>query len=309
MKKLKAFVDSTIFQNVILIVIVINSIIMGLQTSKTIVANAGNVLEILDYVCLAIFIVEIILKLIAYGGKFFVDAWNWFDVIVIICSVISGLAFLKVLRVFRIFRVFRTLKALKGLKAMRLVSRLDKLRMIIGAIGKSIPGISWTAVLLLLIYYIFGLIGTTLFGEAFPDWFGTLGKSIYTLFQVMTLESWSMGISRPVMEAFGWAWVYFVPFVLISSFVVMNVVVGIVVNSISEVQEQLAKEREERATAKAVKGAADKLESGMNEININDSAASDETSGKESDKDSEKEVLRKELEQLKAQIAKIEKLL
>lgn len=297
MKKLRSLVDSNGFQNAILIVIIINSIIMGLQTSKTIVANVGNVLEILDYICLAIFIVEILLKLIAYGGKFFTDAWNWFDVIVIICSVISGLAFLKVLRVFRIFRVFRTLKALKGLKAMRLVSRLDKLRMIIGAIGKSIPGISWTAVLLLLIYYIFGIIGTTLFGEAFPDWFGTLGKSIYTLFQVMTLESWSMGISRPVMEAFGWAWVYFVPFVLISSFVVMNVVVGIVVNSISEVQEQLAKEREERATAKAEKKA------GAESIKASSDA---ETATSE---EVDKENLKLELEALKAQIAKIEKML
>ncbi len=133
---------------------------------------------------------------------------------------------------------------------MRLVSRLDKLRMIIGAIGRSIPGISWSAVLLLLIYYIFALIGTTLFGEAFPDWFGSIAKSLYTLFQVMTLESWSMGISRPVMEVFGWAWVYFVPFVLISSFVIMNVVVGIVVNSISEVQAELSagkKKKEETA--------------------------------------------------------------
>jgi len=300
MKKLRALVDSNGFQNAILIVIVINSIIMGLQTSKTIVANIGNVLEIIDYICLAIFIVEILLKLIAYGGKFFTDAWNWFDVIVIICSVISGLAFLKVLRVFRIFRVFKTLKALKGLKAMRLVSRLDKLRMIIGAIGKSIPGISWTAVLLLLIYYIFGIIGTTLFGEAFPDWFGTLGKSIYTLFQVMTLESWSMGISRPVMEAFGWAWVYFVPFVLISSFVVMNVVVGIVVNSISEVQEQLAKEREERAAAKAEK------KNGAEEAS---SIAAEDKTGVETSEDINKEDLKKELEALKVQIAKIEQLL
>lgn len=300
MKKLRALVDSNGFQNAILIVIVINSIIMGLQTSKTIVANIGNVLEIIDYICLAIFIVEILLKLIAYGGKFFTDAWNWFDVIVIICSVISGLAFLKVLRVFRIFRVFKTLKALKGLKAMRLVSRLDKLRMIIGAIGKSIPGISWTAVLLLLIYYIFGIIGTTLFGEAFPDWFGTLGKSIYTLFQVMTLESWSMGISRPVMETFGWAWVYFVPFVLISSFVVMNVVVGIVVNSISEVQEQLAKEREERAAAKAEK------KNGAEEAS---SIAAEDKTGVETSEDINKEDLKKELEVLKAQIAKIEQLL
>lgn len=304
MKKYREFIDSASFQNTILIIIIINSIIMGLQTSKTVVSSIGNVLEILDYICLGIFIIEILLKLVAYGGKFFTDAWNWFDVIVVVCSVFSGLAFLKVLRVFRIFRVFRTLKALKGLKALRLVSRLDKLRMIIGAIGKSIPGISWTAVLLLLIYYIFGIIGVTLFGEVFPDWFGTLGKSIYTLFQVMTLESWSMGISRPVMEVFGWAWIYFVPFVLISSFVVMNVVVGIVVNSISEVQAQLALEREERAAAKAARNNGS--QDGKEDTASNDSYSNSVTADSE---EIDKESLKKELEELKLQIAKIEKFL
>ena len=255
MKKIKNLVEAAWFQNTILIVIAINAIIMGLQTSPAIEAAVGPVLAVLDYICLGIFIIEIILKLFAYGIRFFTDGWNWFDLIIVVCSVFSGLAFLKVLRVFRIFRIFRTFKALKGLRAMRLVSRLDKLRMIIGAIGRSIPGISWSAVLLLLIYYILALIGTTLFGEAFPDWFGSIAKSLYTLFQVMTLESWSMGISRPVMEVFGWAWVYFVPFVLISSFVIMNVVVGIVVNSISEVQAELSagKKKEEEAVQEAEK--------------------------------------------------------
>ena len=110
-------------------------------------------------------------------------------------------------------------------------------------------GIGWTGVLLLLIYYIFALIGVNLFGEAFPDWFGTIGKAMYTLFQVMTLESWSMGISRPVMAEFSYAWAYFVPFVLLSSFVVMNVVVGIVVNAIDEVNAESAAEAAKEAEA------------------------------------------------------------
>ena len=99
--------------------------------------------------------------------------------------------------------------------------------------------------LLLLVYYIFSIMGTSLFGPQFPDCFGSIGKSFYTLFQVMTLESWSMGISRPVMEVFSWAWLYFVPFVLCTSFLIMNVVVGIVVNAISEVSENQAGEETE----------------------------------------------------------------
>ncbi len=292
MKKIKTLVESSWFQNAILIVIAINAVIMGLQTSATINAAIGPLLVVLDYICLGIFILEILLKLIAYGFRFFTDGWNWFDLIIVVCSVFSGLAFLKVLRVFRIFRIFRTFKALKGLRAMRMVSRLDKLRMIIGAIGKSIPGISWTAVLLLLIYYIFALIGTSLFGEAFPEWFGSIGKSLYTLFQVMTLESWSMGISRPVMEVFSWAWLYFVPFVLISSFVVMNVVVGIVVNSISEVQEQLTLER-------------DKAKKQGNEEKKENAAEGADTPAEVTDT----AALESRLAQMQMQIAHIEKML
>lgn len=256
MKKIKDFVENQKFQNFILIVIIFNAIIMGLQTSAGIVAATGNLLTILDNICLGIFIAELILKFIVYRLRFFKDGWNIFDFIIVIMSLISGLEFLSSFRVFRIFRVFRSFKAVKAfksLRAFRLVSSLDKLRIIISAIGRSIPGIAWSGVLLILFYYIFSIVGTSLFGATFPDWFGNIGKSMYTLFQVMTLESWSMGISRPVMEVFSWAWIYFVPFVLITSFVVMNVVVGIVVNSISEVTAANDKEKAEVEAAQKLK--------------------------------------------------------
>ena len=240
MNRLKTIVESPWFQQGILLVIAFNAVIMGLQTSESLDLSIGAALALLDSICLGIFIVELGLKFLAFGPGFFKDGWNWFDLAIVLCSLLSGLAFLKVFRVFRIFRIFRTLKALKGLRAMRMASRLGQLRVIIGTIGKSIPGISWSAVLLLLIYYVFALVGTSFFGKEFPDWFGNIGRSFYTLFQVMTLESWSMGISRPVMAVFGWAWLFFIPFVLLTSFVIMNVVVGIVVNSISEVQAELA---------------------------------------------------------------------
>ena len=146
--------------------------------------------------------------------------------------------------------MFRSLKALKSFRGFRMISSLKKLQVIIMAIVKSLPSIAWTGGLLLLVYYIFALMGVSFFGAAFPEWFGDLGKTMYTLFQVMTLESWSMGIARPVMEAYPAAWLYFVPFVLISSFIVMNVVVGIVVNAISDVtandkQEEIKDSAEE----------------------------------------------------------------
>lgn len=238
MEKLKKFIESRAFETFILVVIILNAILIGLQTIPAINNAAGFILEILDYIFLGIFIIEMILKLIAYRLSYFKDGWNWFDMLIILVSVFSNLSFLSSFRVFRIFRVFRSLKAMRS---MRMVSSLRHLRVIVVAIGRSIPSIAWTGMLLILIYYIFSIIGVTLFGEAFPDWFGDIGKSMYTLFQVMTLESWSMGISRPVMEVFPLAWIYFVPFVLISSFIVMNVVVGIVVNAISEVAEETKK--------------------------------------------------------------------
>ncbi|MGN0346205.1 MAG: ion transporter [Lachnospiraceae bacterium] len=235
MKSIKKLVENMVFQNIILGVIFFNAIIMGLQTSPMIVSKIGNILLILDTICLFIFIMEIILKLLAYGIRFFIDGWNLFDLLIVMISILSSLSFLTVFRVARIFRVFRSFRAFKGIRSLKLISGLKHLRIIVEAIGKSIPGICWSAVLLLLIYYMFAIMGTDLFGKQFPDWFGSIGASMYTLFQVMTLESWSMGISRPVMEVYGWAWIYFVPFVLIASFIVMNVVVGIVVNAISEV--------------------------------------------------------------------------
>lgn len=251
MEKLKAFVEGKFFQNTILGVIIVNSIILGLQTSQAIMNACGGVLDMLDTACLVIFIIEMLLKMVA--NKFigyFKDGWNWFDFIIILLSLMSGMAVLSAFRVLRVFRVFRSLKSLRTLRSLRgfrAVSALKPLQNIVVALGRSIPGMFWAAALLLIIYYIFSIVGVTLFGEAFPDWFGSIPKTMYTLFQVMTLESWSMGISRPVMEAYNIAWLYFVPFVLISSFVMMNVVVGIVVNAISEVAEINKKEDAEEA--------------------------------------------------------------
>lgn len=250
MSKVKKFVENQAFQNFILGVIVFNCVLMGLQTSAVLTAKCGDLLNLLDNICLGIFIVELGLKIIAYNKNFLKDGWNIFDTIIVLMSLFSSMAFLSSLRIFRIFRVFRSLKALKSFRGFRMISSLKKLQVIIMAIVKSLPSIAWTGGLLLLVYYIFALMGVSFFGAAFPEWFGDLGKTMYTLFQVMTLESWSMGIARPVMEAYPAAWLYFVPFVLISSFIVMNVVVGIVVNAISDVtandkQEEIKDSAEE----------------------------------------------------------------
>ena len=243
-KGLRKVVDHKAFQGFILFIIIFNSAIMGIETISGLPNKVVLVLGLFNNICLWIFIIEMLLKFLAYGMDYFKDPWNWFDMVIIGTSLISALPFMAA---FRAFRVLRVLRSLKALRSMRLVSSIRHLQIILVAIVRSVPSILWTGLLMILIYYIFALIGVNLFGQAFPDWFGTVGKAMYTLFQVMTLESWSMGISRPVMEVYSAAWLYFVPFVLISSFIVMNVVVGIVVNSISEVTAEDAKQALEDA--------------------------------------------------------------
>lgn len=261
MDKLKEFVEGKKFSGFILVTIIINSIVLGLQTSSQVNASIGDVLSVIDTVCLVIFIIEMLLKMVVYRFfGYFRNPWNVFDFCIILLSILSGLAVLSSLRVLRVFRVFRSLKGLRGFK---MASSLRPLQVIISAIGKSLPGISWAMLLMVIVYYIFSIIGVTIFGEAFDDWFGNIPKAMYTLFQVMTLESWSMGISRPVMDVFPAAWAYFVPFVLVSSFIMMNVIVGIVVNAISEVAEGKAKAE---AKEEAQKSSKDKQELIKDEI-------------------------------------------
>ena len=185
-------------------------------------AKYGRLLGVLDQVCLAIFVIELVLKLIVYNWRFPRDAWNIFDFLVVAVSFVPDMGMLSSARILRVLRVFK------------LISGVRQMRVILSAIMKAIPGIALSGILLLLLYYVYGIIGTVLFGKAFPDWFGSLGASVYSLFQIMTLESWSMGIARPVIAVFPLAWIYFVSYILITSFVVMNIVVGIVLNSINE---------------------------------------------------------------------------
>lgn len=244
-EKIRSLVESKAFENFILVVIVANAITIGIETTHPEESIALG-LAIFDFVCLLIYIVEAILKIIAYGGGYFRSGWNIFDfTIIVLCFMPTGIIPfpIQVARVLRIFRVFRV---------FRLISAFKEMRVIIQAIGRAIPGVAWTAFLLFIIYYVFAIIGTESFGEAFPEWFGNIGASFYTLFQVMTLESWSMGISRPVMEVFPWAWAYFVPFVIASAFIIVNVVVGIIVDVVD--QTRGAAEAEERAARQSQEG-------------------------------------------------------
>ena len=184
-------------------------------------ARCGALLHWLDMAALVIFIVELAAKFVALGRRFFRDGWNIFDFLVVAVALLPNAGALSVLRSLRVLRV------------LRLINRMPQLRRIADAILQAVPGIGAIAGLMGILFYVGAVMATTLFGERFPEWFGSLGKSLYTLFQVMTLESWSMGIVRPVMEAYPNAWLFFVPFILVSAFVMLNLFVAVIVDTMS----------------------------------------------------------------------------
>jgi voltage-gated sodium channel len=221
------------FGQFIMVVIIINAVTLGLETNKGIQNYAGNWLYLFDKIVVAIFTVELALKLYVQRGKFFKSGWNIFDTLIV------SVAYLPV------GGGFAVLRALRILRVLRLLSVVPRMRQVVGGLISAIPAMGSVILLLMLTFYIASVMTTKLFGDAFPQWFGSIGASLYSLFQIMTLESWSMGIVRPVMEVYPLAWLFFVPFVLVASFIVLNLFIAIIVNSMHEEQdEESQKERD-----------------------------------------------------------------
>lgn len=224
--RLGAWVESGPVQKFVIAVIVLNAITLGMETSPALKASIGDWLHRFDLIALTIFVLELGIKLYAFGPRFFRSAWNVFDLIVVGIALVPASG------------PFAVLRALRVLRVLRLVSMMPRLRFVVEALLAAIPGIAAIAGLMALIYYVFAVVATSLFGASFPDWFGGLGESLYSLFQIMTLESWSMGIVRPVMEVYPWAWAFFVPFILIATFTMLNLFIAIIVNTMQSLHDQ-----------------------------------------------------------------------
>lgn len=217
--RVDTWIESNRVQGLIVGLIVLNAVVLGLETSASVVERVGGLLDSLDRGILAVFVVEIGLRLYARRLNFFRDPWSVFDFIVVGISLIPASGPLAVLRALRVLRV------------LRLISMVPRLRFVVEALLRAVPGISSIGLLMLVLFYVFGVMATGLFGGKFPDWFGTIGDSMYTLFQIMTLESWSMGIVRPVMAEYPYAWLFFVPFILVTTFTMLNLFIGIIVDT------------------------------------------------------------------------------
>ena len=224
--KINQLVDHSFFKKFIMGLIIVNAVILGLETSPKVMELVGRELRLFDQVVIVIFCIELGLRVYAKGLQFFRDPWGIFDLMVVAITLVPSNEALTVLRALRVVRVFR------------LVSTIPRLRRIVAALLHAVPGVGAIIVLLLIVFYVFSVITTKIFGQNFPDWFGSLGDSMFTLFQIMTLESWSMGIVRPVMEIYPWAWVLFVAFIVLSSFTVLNLFIAIIIDSMQTLNER-----------------------------------------------------------------------
>ncbi len=225
-EKVGLFMDQAWVRNGIIGVILFNAVILGMETSYSLMDAAGPLIIALDTACLTIFVIEIALKLYARRFSFFRSGWNVFDFLIVGISLVPGAG------------AFTVLRALRILRLLRVVSVTPSLRRVVEGFLRALPGMGSVFLLMTMIFYIGAVMATKLFQESFPEWFGTLGASAYSLFQIMTLESWSMGIVRPVMEVYPYAWAFFLPFILVTTFAVVNLVVGLIVNSMQEAHSE-----------------------------------------------------------------------
>lgn len=209
-------------ERVIMALIVVNAVILGLETSKSAMAAYGRLLEVLDHVILAVFVIEIAARVVVHRFAFFRDPWSVFDFAVI------GIALVPATETFSVLRSLRVLRVL------RLITGVPTLRRVVAGLLAALPGMGSIVFLIGLIYYVFAVMATKLFGDDSPSLFGTLADSLFTLFTVMTLEGWVNDVAKPVMEKHPYAWVFFISYIVVTTFMVLNLFIGVVVNAMQE---------------------------------------------------------------------------
>lgn len=231
----RAFVESARFQNVIIAVILVNAVTLALETAPETVGGFMDALHVVDHICLGIFVTELALKLAIYRLDFFKSGWNWFDFIIVGISLAPAAESLSALRALRILRV------------LRIVSIIPSLRRVVEAGIRALPGMGSIVLVLLMLFVIGAVVATKLYGPTFPQFFGTLGDSLFSLFTVMTLEGWP-DLAREVMAVHPNAWAFFIPFLVITAFMVLNLFIGVIVNAMEETaqEEELKLEEVER---------------------------------------------------------------
>ncbi|MGE4220579.1 MAG: ion transporter [Alphaproteobacteria bacterium] len=223
-------VESKKFQWFIIGVILLNAIILGLMTISDLSPETTELLQILDHICLVIFCVEIVMKLLVMRLSFFKDGWSVFDLIVVGIAVMPATGELSVLRALRVLRL------------MRLASAIPSMRRVVSGMFAAVPGGASVAGVLLVMYYVAAIMGTNFFGKMVPQHFGDLGTTFFTLFKMMTLEGWP-DIASDVLEVHPKAWIFFVVFIVFTTFTTLNLLFGIIVDAMEQAKEEDARSK------------------------------------------------------------------
>jgi voltage-gated sodium channel len=205
-----------------MLLIVLNALTLGIETSERAMAQFGTLLKLFDRVVIIIFVVEILARLIVQRSKFFKDGWNLFDACVVGIALAPATSAFSVLRALRVLRV------------LRLITTVPALQRVVGGLIKALPGMSSIILLIGLIFYVSAVMAVNLYGKEYPHLFGSLGVSLYTLFTIMTLEGWVEGVVNPIMQTHPNAWLFFIPFIVFTTFTVLNLFIGIIVNAMQE---------------------------------------------------------------------------
>jgi voltage-gated sodium channel len=230
---LRAILEDPRTERVVMTLIIVNAVILGLETSPAVMERFGRALEILDHLILAVFVVELAARIAVHRLAFFRDPWSVFDFLVVGIALVPATETFSVLRALRVLRVLRLITAVPALR-----------RVVAGLLG-ALPGMGSIVLLIGLLYYVFAVMATKLYGGEFPALFGSLPTSLFTLFTVMTLEGWVDGVVKPIMEKFPYAWVFFITYIVVCTFMVLNLFIGVVVNAMQETQAKAeAAERE-----------------------------------------------------------------
>lgn len=214
-ERVRTLVDHNLFQHVVITVIVLNAVVLGCATSPALVSSYGDLLHTLDDISLTVFVAELTLRIYAYGRRFFTDAWNWFDFLVVSVSLLPATGAVSVIRSLRIVR------------ALRLVSVIPSMRKVVTALLKAIPGILSLIALLVLLLYVGAVMATNLFGDTGDPRFDGLGATLLTLFQITTGDGWS-DVMRDVMAHQPYAWIFFLGFLTVSAFTLLNLFIAVV---------------------------------------------------------------------------------
>ncbi len=246
--------DSPVFQRVVIATIGLNAVTLGLETSPAFYDRYFTVLAATEWAIITVFTVEILVRIAAHGKAFFRDPWNWFDFVIVAVALVPASESLSILRLFRFLRV------------LRLISVVPSMRRVVSALFTAIPGLASILVLLLLSLYVAAVIGEQLFHRVAPQHFGDLGRSLFTMFTVLTVEGWPQ-IAEDVMAKEPMAWLFFATFIVVTAYFVLNLLIGVIVsameaevNSVRWKEDQQLELEQHQAVMREIRALHDKIE-------------------------------------------------